>query len=54
MLRCVKNGRPVPIFNTVDLCCRVKNFKPKDYIMCVNPNLLKLVATNSPGFISMN
>ena len=54
MLRCVKNGRPVPIFNTVDLCCRVKTFKPKDFIMCVNPNLLRSVPENSPCFANMN
>ena len=52
MLRCVKNGRPVPIFNTVDLCCRVKNFKPKEYILCVNPVLVRSVSPTAPTFLT--
>ena len=49
MLRCVKNGRPVPIFNTVDLCCRVRNFQPKEFILCANPVMVRAVPPTAPS-----
>ena len=45
MIRVNKSGRPVPIFNTVDLLSVVSDFSPKEFLLCVDPCILVRVST---------
>ena len=48
MLRCAMNGRPVPIFSTIDLCVCVPDFKPSNFIGCVDPKFLFPMPMTAP------
>ena len=48
MIRLNDHGRPTPIMNTLDLLKLVPNYKPSEFILCVDPLSLFSVPNFSP------
>ena len=48
MIRLNDHGRPAPIMNTLDLLKLVPNYKPSEFILCVDPLSLFSVPNFSP------